>query len=351
MGKTTLFLGGEILCANARDELAEAMLIEDGQIVFVGDEGDAIALSDSDTEIIDLEKRAVIPGFINTYPLNFLSENTEVKALERKAREALSLGWTALRLTSECLACLRKLVADGEITATLAPYLFALYERAELLSERCRFICFASSALASESAVRQAEWAISDRRPIAFEVSEEQELRRVREFLLSLPARRIPSSRNRLYLSGALSPKHLPLLLSNRLLPVFLGRDRESGVSLLAFRELGLPALKASAELISPLRMLSEVLTPLADDYRVVPPLLSAATLHAAELESVADELGSLEWGKRADFLILSEPLLGCPPSRLPRVLIAESWIGGQRLATLPLDASDTESKIIFKRY
>jgi hypothetical protein len=140
MGKTTLFLNGEILTVSAGDELWQAMLIEDGHIVFVGEEADALSLSDEDTEIVDLEKRAIIPGFINTYPTDFSDEGDEVWALEEKAREVLSVGWTTLRLTADCLGHLRHLVADGALTESEAPYLFALYEHAELLCERSRFI-------------------------------------------------------------------------------------------------------------------------------------------------------------------------------------------------------------------
>ncbi len=351
MGKTTLFLNGEILTANARDELAEAMLIEDERILFVGDEEDALALADFDTEVVDLEEKSIIPGFINTYPTSVFSEGAETRILEARACEALANGWTSLRLSSDSLAVLRGLVARGEVTATVAPYLFRLYERAELLAERCRFIRLKSTELESESAFRKVEWALSDRRPIAFDVSDGRELREVREFLLSFSTPRIGTHRNRLYLSGGLSPQLFPFLLSHRLLPIFLERDPESAASLLALRELGLSAVLASSELLFSLLMLSETLAPLGDDYRSVPSLVTAATLHAAELELAEAELGSLEWGKFADFLILSEPLVGCPPSRLPSLGIAECWIGGRRLAFPPSDAFTDCSKIIFKKY
>ena len=332
MGKTTLFYNGEILTANGRDELAEAMLIEDGHIVFVGDGEEAAALADSDTTHVDLEKRSIVPGFINTYPTDFETETAELNTLEETVRERLSVGWTALRLSHGTLVPLRRLVAEGRLTASVAPFLFALYERAEMLAERCRFIHIPEQELWDEAAVRRAEWAASDRRPIALESSGDGGLFAVRSFLaaLSSPPR---GSSNRLYLSTALSEKHFSLLLSMRLLPVFLSADRASSSSLLALRERGLPAVLAATAFTSPLCLLSEVLSPLGDDYRCVPPLLSALTLHAASLESVSSEIGSLEWGKSADFLILSAPLLGCPPSRLSELRVTECWIGGQRLA------------------
>ena len=345
MGKTTLFLGGEIFSANARDELAEAMLIEDERILLVGDREDALALSDSDTEIVDLEKRALIPGFINTYPTNPFGKETGISPLEARARELLSLGWSALRLTPDCLRDLRKLVSVGRLTKANAPCLFSLYERAEMISESCRLLFLLQDLLSSESSARRAEWAIADRRPIAFEASGEAELHSVREFLRSLSAQSAACPGSRLYLGSAPSREHLPFLLSHRMLPIFLCRDRGSAASLEAFREHGLSAIMAEPETISPLLMLSLALTPLGDDYRRVPPLLSVLSLHAAELESVASELGSLEWGKRADFLILSSPLLGCPPSRLPLLSVAESWVGGRRLALAPVAACVASQK------
>lgn len=259
--------------------------------------------------------------------------------LEEGAREVLSRGWTTLRLTSECLGRLRHLVANASLTESEAPYLFALYERAELLCERSRLIWLSQQELGSALALRRAQWALSDRHPIALEASDGESLRSVIDFLSSLASRCAPTPWNRLYLSSALESKYLSKLLSRRVLPVFLSCDRASSASLLGARERGLFAVMASTEIGEPLMRLARMLLPFGNDYRLVPPTLSAAALHAAELESVADCLGSLEWGKRADFLILSEPLIGRSPDRLSELGIEECWIGGRRLSRTPIGA------------
>ena len=56
----TLFLGGEILTLNAEDELAEALVVEGGEIRFVGGLSDAVSLCDLHTEVIDLGGRALV---------------------------------------------------------------------------------------------------------------------------------------------------------------------------------------------------------------------------------------------------------------------------------------------------
>ena len=332
MGKTTLFLNGEILTANPKDELCDAMLIEEEKIVFVGQQEDALSLADADTEMIDLDKRAVIPGFINTAPSYYFVESQDVEALERRALEIRMLGWTTLRLSQTALGTLRHLVAEGELTSFRAPQLFLFYERAELLAERCRISHFAGKTLEDEAAGRQLEWAISDRRPISLESDGAESVTDLLSFFASLRLQSRSGMRNRIYLREPLPEKYLPLLFLRRLIPIFLGNGSACAESVLALREAGIPAVLACEECISPLAMMSSLLTAVDADYRSVPPLLSALSRHAAELESVGEEVGSLEWGKKADFLILSSPLIGCAPNRLSELKIAESWIGGERL-------------------
>ena len=52
MGK--LFFNGEILTLNAEDELAEALLTQGEEIVYVGSLDDALSLADARTEMTDL---------------------------------------------------------------------------------------------------------------------------------------------------------------------------------------------------------------------------------------------------------------------------------------------------------
>ncbi len=62
-----LFYNGEILTANAFDEIAEALVYEGERILFVGTAAEARQLLDDDTELIDLQGRAMLPGFIDCH--------------------------------------------------------------------------------------------------------------------------------------------------------------------------------------------------------------------------------------------------------------------------------------------
>lgn len=59
---------------------------------------------------------------------------------------------------------------------------------------------------------------------------------------------------------------------------------------------------------------------------------LAAYTLGAARAAGLDGERGSLEAGKRADFVVLAESPLECAPDRLAAVAILETWVGGARV-------------------
>lgn len=59
---------------------------------------------------------------------------------------------------------------------------------------------------------------------------------------------------------------------------------------------------------------------------------LEAYTLGAARAAGMAGERGSLEAGKRADFVVLSASPLACPPDALGSLTVLETWVGGARV-------------------
>jgi predicted amidohydrolase YtcJ len=59
---------------------------------------------------------------------------------------------------------------------------------------------------------------------------------------------------------------------------------------------------------------------------------LEAYTLGAARAAGIDTVAGSLEPGKRADFLVLSANPLECPPSELASIQVLETWVKGSRL-------------------
>ena len=60
---------------------------------------------------------------------------------------------------------------------------------------------------------------------------------------------------------------------------------------------------------------------------------LSAATLNAAWVLGLHDRLGSLEPGKRADFVVLDSKDLGMVPYRPGHNPVLETWISGYRVS------------------
>jgi predicted amidohydrolase YtcJ len=72
----------------------------------------------------------------------------------------------------------------------------------------------------------------------------------------------------------------------------------------------------------------------LADPHEAITPAqaLLAYTLGAAQAAGMAAEVGSLEAGKRGDFVVLSANPLECPAETLASLEVLETWVGGERL-------------------
>ncbi|MEK6194852.1 MAG: amidohydrolase family protein, partial [Deltaproteobacteria bacterium] len=63
----TIYLGGPILTINDKAPRAEAVAVADGLILAVGERESVIAHKGEGTEIIDLEGRAMLPGFVDSH--------------------------------------------------------------------------------------------------------------------------------------------------------------------------------------------------------------------------------------------------------------------------------------------
>lgn len=61
------FINGSVITINEMDEIAEAVGIKDNKIVFVGSTKDLKKNISDETEVIDLEGRSLVPGFIDTH--------------------------------------------------------------------------------------------------------------------------------------------------------------------------------------------------------------------------------------------------------------------------------------------
>jgi len=65
--KKAAFINGSIYTVNPKQPTAEAVYVEDDIIKFVGSNADVKKLTDDKTEIIDLEGRQMLPGFIDDH--------------------------------------------------------------------------------------------------------------------------------------------------------------------------------------------------------------------------------------------------------------------------------------------
>ena len=63
-----IYVGGDILTMDGDSpRYAEAVAVGDGRILFVGGEEQAMRLRSSDTEVVDLQGRALLPGFVDAH--------------------------------------------------------------------------------------------------------------------------------------------------------------------------------------------------------------------------------------------------------------------------------------------
>jgi imidazolonepropionase len=83
----------------------------------------------------------------------------------------------------------------------------------------------------------------------------------------------------------------------------------------------------------SPCLSMPEVMSVAASLYRMAPAAaIGAATLNAAWVLDLHEELGSLEIGKRADFVVLDSPDTAMIPYRPGHNPVVETWIAGDRV-------------------
>jgi predicted amidohydrolase YtcJ len=63
----TIFFGGDIVTVNDLQPEAEAVAIKDGKILFVGDKKTAFEQKGDQTELVDLQGKTLMPGFIDPH--------------------------------------------------------------------------------------------------------------------------------------------------------------------------------------------------------------------------------------------------------------------------------------------
>ena len=59
---------------------------------------------------------------------------------------------------------------------------------------------------------------------------------------------------------------------------------------------------------------------------------LRGFTLDAAYAAFMEDQVGSLEVGKKADFIVIDRDLMTIPENELPKIRVLETWLDGKAI-------------------
>lgn len=67
MKKHYLFINGEVITVNDNNEVAEAVAIKENKIIAVGSNEEILKLNDEQSEVLDLNGKTLVPGFIDSH--------------------------------------------------------------------------------------------------------------------------------------------------------------------------------------------------------------------------------------------------------------------------------------------
>ena len=62
-----IFRGGPVLTVNTEDAVAQALAMRDGVITAVGTEAEVMATKTASTQVIDLQGKTLMPGFVGAH--------------------------------------------------------------------------------------------------------------------------------------------------------------------------------------------------------------------------------------------------------------------------------------------
>ena len=65
--KKTIYMNGNIITVNPKEEIKEAIMVSNGIIEAVGSNDEILKLKDEETKVIDLEGKTMLPGFIDPH--------------------------------------------------------------------------------------------------------------------------------------------------------------------------------------------------------------------------------------------------------------------------------------------
>lgn len=107
MSADRIFLNGEVVTVNARDEVLEAVAVDGTRILAVGSDDEILRLRTPETEVVDLRGRSLLPGFIDSH-LHLLLHGTNYLGVDCKN------GVSSLEDISERLAERARKTPPGE---------------------------------------------------------------------------------------------------------------------------------------------------------------------------------------------------------------------------------------------
>ncbi len=125
-----VIVDAQVYTVNESQRVAQAVVVEDGKIVFVGDSEQAMTWASSETELIDAEGMMLLPGFIDTH--NHVFEG----ASEAGGNCLLSPVKTLKSQRSELQACKSGIKKAGEWLIGYGHQLDALWGNSKSLNPR-----------------------------------------------------------------------------------------------------------------------------------------------------------------------------------------------------------------------
>lgn len=105
----TIFVNGRFLTMENENEIAEAVAVAGGRILFVGSEEDAQAFADEDTRLVDLGGRVACPGLIDCHTHPMGSFTSRFITIDIRGEKTASL-----KNLLACLAEKAKTTPEGE---------------------------------------------------------------------------------------------------------------------------------------------------------------------------------------------------------------------------------------------
>lgn len=90
MEKQYLFINGEVITVNATNDITEAVAVKGNKIMAIGTTDEILALNDHNTEIIDLDGKTLMPGFIDAH-LHVTTIGTNTLSVSCKADHIVSI--------------------------------------------------------------------------------------------------------------------------------------------------------------------------------------------------------------------------------------------------------------------